>query len=62
VSGVDCCNRPGLGGSLSFDSQSPRLEDCLHPGREMVAAGYVLYSSAVVMALSTGRLQIAYYL
>lgn len=30
------------------------VEDALQPGREMIAAGYVLYSSAVVMALSTG--------
>ena len=32
----------------------PSVEDALQPGREMIAAGYVLYSSAVVMALSTG--------
>ena len=31
------------------------LSDGLRPGREMVAAGYVLYSSSVVMALSTGH-------
>ena len=30
------------------------VDDALQPGREMIAAGYVLYSSAVVMALSTG--------
>eukprot|EP00045_Choanoeca_perplexa_P016617 m.225554 g.225554 ORF g.225554 m.225554 type:complete len:358 (-) comp17310_c0_seq3:4696-5769(-) len=36
------------------EKELAELEDCLHPGREMVAAGYVLYSSSVVMALSTG--------
>jgi fructose-1,6-bisphosphatase I len=36
------------------DKELAELSDCMRPGREMVAAGYVLYSSAVVMALSTG--------
>eukprot|EP00730_Choanoeca_flexa_P001377 TRINITY_DN10607_c0_g1_i7.p1 TRINITY_DN10607_c0_g1~~TRINITY_DN10607_c0_g1_i7.p1 ORF type:complete len:388 (+),score=90.39 TRINITY_DN10607_c0_g1_i7:91-1164(+) len=36
------------------EKEEAELSDCLRPGKEMVAAGYVLYSSSVVMALSTG--------
>jgi fructose-1,6-bisphosphatase I len=32
-----------------------RIEDVLQPGKHMVAAGYVLYSSSVVMMMSVGR-------
>lgn len=31
-----------------------RLSDVMQPGSKMIAAGYVLYSSAVVMMLSLG--------
>ena len=31
------------------------LEDCMQTGEKLVAAGYILYSSACVMVLSTGR-------
>ena len=42
--------------SFSFPFFSPfiRIEDALQAGRKMVAAGYVLYSSSVVMMLSVG--------
>uniref|UniRef100_T1IX18 fructose-bisphosphatase n=1 Tax=Strigamia maritima TaxID=126957 RepID=T1IX18_STRMM len=33
----------------------PTIEDALQPGREIVAAGYVLYGSATVIMLSTGH-------
>jgi fructose-1,6-bisphosphatase I len=31
-----------------------RLEDCLQPGRDLVAAGYVLYGSSTMLVYSTG--------
>jgi len=31
------------------------LEDCLQPGREMVAAGYLLYSTSTMLVYTTGR-------
>jgi fructose-1,6-bisphosphatase I len=31
-----------------------RLEDCLQPGREMVAGGYVLYGASTMLVYSTG--------
>lgn len=31
-----------------------RLEDCLQPGRELVAAGYVLYGASTMLVYSTG--------
>lgn len=37
------------------DKQLATPADGLQPGRSMVAAGYILYSSSVVMALSTGE-------
>ncbi|EGD77579.1 fructose-1,6-bisphosphatase [Salpingoeca rosetta] len=37
------------------DKSLADLSDGLRPGREMVAAGYILYSSSVVMVLSTGH-------
>jgi fructose-1,6-bisphosphatase I len=32
-----------------------RLEDCLQPGRKLVAAGYVLYGSSTMLVYSTGN-------
>lgn len=34
---------------------APSLEDVLQPGRQLVAAGYALYGSALMMVLSTGN-------
>jgi fructose-1,6-bisphosphatase I len=31
-----------------------RLEDCLQPGRELVAAGYILYGASTMLVYSTG--------
>ena len=31
------------------------LEDCLQPGRELVASGYIIYGSSTVMVYSTGN-------
>jgi fructose-1,6-bisphosphatase I len=31
-----------------------RLEDCLQPGRDMVAAGYILYGTSTLLVYSTG--------
>ena len=31
------------------------LEDCLQPGRDLVAAGYVIYGSSTMMVYTTGR-------
>ena len=31
-----------------------RLEDCLQPGRDLVAAGYILYSTSTMLVYSTG--------
>jgi fructose-1,6-bisphosphatase I len=31
-----------------------RLEDCLQPGNELVAAGYILYSTSTMLVYSTG--------
>jgi len=31
------------------------LEDCLQPGRELVAAGYLLYSTSTMLVYTTGR-------
>jgi fructose-1,6-bisphosphatase I len=33
----------------------PSLADCLRPGREIVAAGYVLYGPSTIFVLSTGQ-------
>lgn len=33
----------------------PSEEDALQPGRNIVAAGYALYGSATLVALSTGQ-------
>lgn len=31
-----------------------RLEDCLQPGRDLVAAGYILYGTSTILVYSTG--------
>lgn len=31
------------------------MQDALQPGRDIVAAGYALYGSATLVALSTGQ-------
>lgn len=36
-------------------SEKPGVADVLQPGNQLVAAGYVLYSSSVVMVLSVGQ-------
>ncbi|MEW5985485.1 MAG: class 1 fructose-bisphosphatase [Chloroflexota bacterium] len=35
--------------------QRGRLEDCLQPGRNMVAAGYILYGASTMLVYSTGQ-------
>lgn len=35
--------------------QRGRLEDCLQPGRQMVAAGYILYGASTMLVYSTGQ-------
>eukprot|EP00040_Diaphanoeca_grandis_P035884 m.226760 g.226760 ORF g.226760 m.226760 type:complete len:899 (-) comp33501_c7_seq2:233-2929(-) len=37
-----------------LDSANPTVEDCLQNGNKMICAGYVLYSSSVIMVVSTG--------
>ena len=37
------------------DGQRGALEDCLQPGRSLVAAGYILYGSSTMMVYSTGN-------
>lgn len=36
------------------DSENPSAEDCMQSGSAMICAGYVLYSSACIMVISTG--------
>ena len=36
-------------------SQRGRVEDCLQPGRNLLAAGYVLYGSSTMLVYSTGQ-------
>lgn len=36
------------------DGASPTAEDCMQRGDKMICAGYVLYSSACIMVISTG--------
>lgn len=31
------------------------LEDCLQPGRDLVAAGYVIYGSSTMLVYSAGK-------
>ena len=42
------------GSTSSADSSELHLEDILQPGRQLVAAGYCLYSSAVTLVFSLG--------
>lgn len=36
-------------------SQRGRVEDCLQPGRKLLAAGYVLYGASTMLVYSTGQ-------
>lgn len=44
----------GIYRTVDFDKRG-RLEDFLQPGRQLVAAGYVLYGASTMMVYSTGR-------
>ncbi|MBC8332824.1 MAG: class 1 fructose-bisphosphatase [Anaerolineales bacterium] len=37
------------------DERRGRLEDCLQPGRDMVAAGYILYGTSTMLVYSAGQ-------
>lgn len=39
----------------SPEGQPGTTEDCLQPGRDLVAAGYIIYGSSTMMVYSTGR-------
>lgn len=40
---------------LQTSEDEPSEKDALQPGRNIVAAGYALYGSATLVALSTGQ-------
>lgn len=40
---------------LQISEEEPSEKDALQPGRNIVAAGYALYGSATLVALSTGQ-------
>lgn len=40
---------------LSPDGERGTLQDCLQPGRRMVAAGYIIYGSSTMMVYSSGQ-------
>lgn len=44
----------GIFRTLDLDRRG-RLEDCLQPGRDLLAAGYVLYGSSTMLVYSTGK-------
>jgi fructose-1,6-bisphosphatase I len=44
----------GIYRCLEWESRG-RLEDCLQPARDLVAAGYVLYSTSTMLVYSTGK-------
>jgi len=44
----------GIYRTLDWEKRG-RLEDCLQPGRNLVAAGYILYGASTMMVYSTGR-------
>jgi fructose-1,6-bisphosphatase I len=44
----------GIYRTLDWEKRG-RLEDCLQPGRNLVAAGYVLYGASTMLVYSTGR-------
>ncbi|XP_059825837.1 fructose-1,6-bisphosphatase isozyme 2-like isoform X2 [Hypanus sabinus] len=56
-SNIDCLSPIGtIFGIYRKDAlESPTERDALEPGRNMVAAGYALYGSATLVALSTGH-------
>lgn len=37
------------------DEHRGRLEDCLQPGRDLVAAGYILYGTSTMLVYSAGQ-------
>ena len=39
---------------LSPETERGTIEDCLQPGRDMVAAGYILYGSSTMLVYTTG--------
>jgi fructose-1,6-bisphosphatase I len=44
----------GIYRCLDWDKRG-RLEDCLQPARDLVAAGYILYSTSTMLVYSTGE-------
>lgn len=40
---------------ITDSNRTARLEDFLQPGRELVAAGYVIYGSSTMLVFTTGR-------
>lgn len=40
---------------ITESNRTARLEDFLQPGRELVAAGYVIYGSSTMLVFTTGR-------
>jgi len=44
----------GIYRCLDWDRRG-RLEDCLQPARDLVAAGYILYSTSTMLVYSTGQ-------
>lgn len=44
----------GIYRCLDWDTRG-RLEDCLQPARDLVAAGYILYSTSTMLVYSTGQ-------
>ena len=40
---------------LSPEAEPGTMEDCLQPGRELVAAGYILYGSSTMLVYSAGE-------
>lgn len=45
----------GIYRRLSAPDEAGTLADCLQPGRNLIAAGYVIYGSSTVMVYTTGR-------
>ncbi len=39
----------------NFDGKRANIKDCLQPGRNIVAAGYVIYGSSTMLVYSTGQ-------
>ena len=45
----------GGGGSRNASGSALLLSDILHPGRDQIAAGYILYGAATVLVYTSGR-------